>query len=151
VLASGDVRAVLYCEVQHLTRRRFLCRCLDWSDVLSPERGAMISTSRGRHDESERTTPAPPPVGTAEHSVVAPRTDRSWARKFTDPHDVTWWVHLVRADVQQSITRRSQRAAITLRFQSGINARPRYLFPIPSDWRECDDVTLWAYCEQATW
>ena len=110
----------------------------------------MISTSRGRHDQRERTGPGLLPAGTADHSLVEPQTVRSWARKFTDPHDVTWWVHLVRADVQQRITRRSQPAPITLRFQNGISAHPRYLFPIPSDWRECDDVTLWAYCERAT-
>ena len=110
----------------------------------------MISTSRGRQDERERTAPGLLPAGTVERSLVEPHTVRSWARKFTDPHDVTWWVHLVRTGVQQSITRGRQPAAITLRFQNGINARPRYLFPIPSDWRECDDITLWAYCEQAT-
>jgi hypothetical protein len=90
------------------------------------------------------------PAGSVERSIVEPQTVRSWARKFTDPQDVTWWVHLVRADVQQSITGRGQPAPITLRFRNGLNAHPRYLFPIPSDWRECDDVRLWAYCQQAT-
>ena len=110
----------------------------------------MISTSRGRHDEREPTALGARPAGSVEHSLVAPHTVHSCARKFTDPHDVTWWVHLVRVDLQQRITRRGQPAAITLRFQNGIDAHPRYLCPIPSDWRECDDVTLWAYCEQTT-
>ena len=110
----------------------------------------MISTPRGRHDHSQRATAAVAlPARTARHSLSIPRTRGAWARKFTDPHDVIWWVHLVRADAQQSITRRGQLAPTTLRFQNGITAHPRYLFPVPSDWRECDDVTLWAYCEQA--
>ena len=110
----------------------------------------MISTSRGRHDQRELAAPGPLPASTVEHSVVMPQTVRSWARKFTDPHDVTWWVHLLRRDVEAGIARRRRLAPMTPRFQNGINAHARYLHPIPPDWRECDDVTLWAYCEQAT-
>jgi hypothetical protein len=48
--ASEGVGAVVDCERKHLTRRRFLCRCLDWSDVLSPRRRAVISTPSGQYD-----------------------------------------------------------------------------------------------------
>jgi hypothetical protein len=63
---------------------------------------------------------------------------------------VTWWVHLVRHDDEPG-TARGRLPPMALRFQNGIGARARYLHPIPPDWRECDDVALWGYCEQATW
>ena len=87
------------------------------------------------------------PASGTEDSLVAPQTARSWARKFQDPQDVTWWVHLVRPGVQSDIVRRERLQAVMLRFQNG--EQSRYLQPIPPDWRECDDLTLWGYCEQA--
>ena len=111
----------------------------------------MISTSVGRLDQREGTIPGLPPAGTVEHSLVEPQTVRSWARRFTDSHDVTWWVHLVRAGARHEVDRRGRLPAMTLRFQNGISTHARYLHPIPPDWRECDDMTLWVYCEQAIW
>jgi hypothetical protein len=66
---------------------------------------------------------------------------------FQDPHDVTWWLHLVRLGEERDIARRGQLKAVMLRFQNG--AGSRYLYPVPPDWRECSDVALWQYCEQA--
>ena len=112
----------------------------------------MIGTPSSRHDQSQRTTSAVPLLArTARDSLVLPHAARAWARKFTDPHDVTWWVHLVRAGARQDSAHRGQLPAMTLRFQNGISTHARYLHPIPPDWRECDDVTLWGYCEQAIW
>ena len=112
----------------------------------------MISTPHGRHDQSHGATSAVPLLArTARHSLVLPHAARAWARKFTDPHDVTWWVHLVRADASEGIARPRRLPAMTLRFQNGISTHARYLHPIPADWRECDDLTLWGYCERATW
>jgi hypothetical protein len=56
-------------------------------------------------------------------------------------------VHLVSPGVESDITRRGRLQAVMLRFQNG--AHTRYLEPIPPDWRECDELTLWRYCEQA--
>jgi hypothetical protein len=112
----------------------------------------MISTPRGRHGRRQRTAAAGLlPASDAERSVVEPQTVRAWARRFTDPHDVTWWVHLVRQNIEPDIARRRRLPPMTLRFQNGIGAHARYLLPIPPDWRECDDVALWGYCEHATW
>ena len=66
-----------------------------------------------------------------------------------DPQDVTWWVHLVRQDVRFGIARRPRFPPATLRFQNDIRTHARYLHPVPPDWRECDDATLWGYCKQA--
>ena len=82
-----------------------------------------------------------------EDSLVAPQTARSAARRFNDPQDVTWWVHLVRPGIQSEIARYGRLHAVMLRFHNGEESR--YLQPIPSDWRECDDVMLCRYCEQA--
>ena len=110
----------------------------------------MISTPRGRDDQSQRTTSAVPLLArTARHSLAIRRSARAWARAFRDPDDVTWWVHLVRADAPQDSAHPGRLPAMTLRFQNGIGADARYLHPIPPDWRECDDVALWAYFEQA--
>jgi hypothetical protein len=133
-----------------LTGRRFLRRCLDWSDVLSPRRGVVTSTSRTQHGYSHRPAADIRLLASGtEDSFVAPQTARSWARRFNDPQDVTWWVHLVRPGVESDIVRRGRLQAVMLRFQNGISAHSRYLHPIPPDWRECDDMTLWRYCEQA--
>ncbi len=152
VSASGareTLNSVLYLrDTNHLTGRRFLCRCLDWSDVPSPRREAVTSIPRTPHGYSyhpaaDRWLLASRP----EVSLIAPQTARSWARKFKDPHDVTWWVHLVRPGAERDIVRRGPMQAAMLRFQNG--AHTRCLQPIPPDWRECDDLTLWCYCEQA--
>jgi hypothetical protein len=111
----------------------------------------VTSTPRGQHGQSQRTAAAslPPPGGT-EHSLLAPRAAHSWARRFHDPQDVTWWVDLVRAGAEHDVARGGRLQAVTLRFQNGISAHSRYLQPIPPDWRECDDSALWRYCERAT-
>ena len=49
--------------------------------------------------------------------------------------------------MESDSVRRGRLHAVTLRFQNG--AYKRYLHPIPPDWRECDDLTLWRYCELA--
>jgi hypothetical protein len=59
-------------------------------------------------------------------------------------------VDLVRAGVEHHIACRGRLEPVTLQFQNGIGAHSRYLYPIPPDWRECDDLALWRYCQQAT-
>jgi hypothetical protein len=90
-----------------------------------------------------------PPASGTEDSLVAPQSARSWARRFKDPQDVTWWVHLMRPGVESVVVGPGRLQAVMLRFQNGISAHSRYLHPVPPDWRECDDLTLWHYCEQA--
>ena len=90
---------------------------------------------------------SPLPATGTEDSLLAPQSVRSWARTFHDPQNVTWWVHLVRPGIESDIARRGRLQAVVLRFQNGTHWR--YLHPIPPDWRECDDLTLWGYCEQA--
>jgi hypothetical protein len=53
----------------------------------------------------------------------------------------------VRPGIQSEIARYGRLHAVMLRFHNGEESR--YLQPIPSDWRECDDVMLCRYCEQA--
>jgi hypothetical protein len=90
------------------------------------------------------------PPGAAEHSLFAPQAVRSSARRFRDPYDVTWWVDLVRAGVESDFVPPRRVQAVTLRFQNSISAHSRYLHPIPPDWRECDEIALWRYSQQAT-
>jgi len=56
-------------------------------------------------------------------------------------------VNLVSPGVESDSSRRERLHAVALRFQNG--AYKRYLQPVPTDWRECDDLTLWRYCELA--
>lgn len=107
----------------------------------------MTSPPGNQHGSSHR--PATNSCRTAsgtEDSLVAPQTARSWARTFKDPQDLTWWVHLVRPGTGSKIVWPGRLQAVMLRFQNGTESR--YLQPIPPDWRECDDMTLWRYCEQ---
>ena len=90
------------------------------------------------------------PAGAGEYSLLTRPTARSSARRFRDPYDVTWWMDLVRAGVESDIVLPRRVQAVTLRFQNSISAHSRYLHPIPPDWRECDDLALWRYCQQAT-
>jgi hypothetical protein len=108
----------------------------------------VTSLPRTQHGYSHRAAAdSRLPASGTEDSLIVPQTARSWARKFKDPQDVTWWVHLVRPGVESEIVRRGPLQAVLLRFQNG--AYTRYLQPIPPDWRECDDMTLWRYCKQA--
>ncbi len=136
-------------DTQHVAGPRVLDRCLDWPDLPSPGREAVTRTPRPqpgyRYDPGTGTYLLP---SRPEDSLVAPRPPHAWARQFTDPHEVTWWVHLVRLGVEGESLRGGRLEAVMLRFQNGTHAR--YLQPVPPDWRECDDLTLWGYCEQAT-
>ncbi len=108
----------------------------------------MTSSPRAPHAYRHRSAAdSRLPASGTEDSLVARLTAHSCARKFKDPHDVTWWVHMVSPGVENDVTRRGRLQAVMLRFQNGTHSR--YLHPIPADWRECDDRTLWGYCEQA--
>ena len=87
-------------------------------------------------------------VSRPEDSLLAPRHAHSSARRFLDPDGATWWVHMMRPSGERDVARWRSPQVVVLRFQSGTVSR--YLRPIPADWRECDDLTLWGYCEQAT-
>ena len=108
----------------------------------------MTSSPRAQDGHSHRpAADSHLPASSIEHSRVTPRPPHSWARKFKDPHDVTWWVHLVHPAAESDIGWREHPPAVMLRFQNGTHTR--YLQPIPGDWRGCDEQTLWRYCEQA--
>ena len=108
----------------------------------------MTSTPRAQHGYSYH--PAADrwlQASRVEDSLIAPETARSSARRFNDAQNVTWWVHLVRPGVETEIIRHERLQAVMLRFQNGEESR--YLHPIPPDWRECDEMLLCRYCEQA--
>ena len=71
-----------------------------------------------------------------------------WAREFRDPQDSTWRVHLVRPGIGREITLWGRVEGLALRFENGEQSRD--LQPVPPDWRDCDEGTLWSYCQQAT-
>ena len=111
----------------------------------------MTSTPSSQYNRAQHAAAASLlPPGAAEHSLFAPQAVRSSARRFRDPYDVTWWVDLVRAGVESDIARPRRVQAVTLRFQNSMSAHSRYLHPIPPDWRECDEIALWRYSQQAT-
>ena len=82
-----------------------------------------------------------------EDSLLAPQNTHASARRFLAPDGATWWVHIMRPGGERDIARWGSPQVVVLRFRSGTVSR--YLRPIPDDWRECDDLTLWGYCEEA--
>ena len=72
----------------------------------------------------------------------------AWAREFQDPVNTTWRVRLVRPSPAGEYSLGSGRpGALVLRFENGVETRQ--LEPVPPDWRECDEVALWHYCQAA--
>ena len=77
------------------------------------------------------------------------KTAGAWAREFRDPADGTWRVRLVRSNSPGEFTLCGGRVGgVVLRFENGIETRQ--LEAVPLDWRECDESTLWHYCQMAT-
>ncbi len=73
----------------------------------------------------------------------------AWAREFCDPRDgTTWRVRLMRSRPAAELSVwGGSLAPLALRFENGVMTR--HLEPAPLDWRECDEATLWRYCQAA--
>ena len=71
------------------------------------------------------------------------------ARDFQEPETgMTWRVRVMRLTPAPEPSLWGGRVGpLVLQFENGVETRR--LEPAPPDWRECEDATLWRYCQAA--